>query len=283
MSYRPCARNYCKCSCKAAAGCRDQTLRARASSADAVAGGGHGAGMSGEHVAATGSQKGGTAVHVVSGETKTLSVVLPCAFEYGLMQNTAASVFEATPPEVLHEIVTGRWVNPPLRPLFEDSTSTRSRGSGTTTKGAHRRQKDRRRRCNWGHHRVLRLSCQARSCWKPMVAQMQENYKRVVVPTITNLNVDTWTEFGRPAAGQGMSKCYLTFDAEFKWTTDSTPYVPVMSGGLLAMSRRWWHETGGYDEHMIGWGGRIWTRACGSGCAGRDCERADIIRRAHVA
>lgn len=29
-----------------------------------------------------------------------------------------------------------------------------------------------------------------------------------------------WEEFGRPASsGGGMSKCYLTFDAEFKWTT----------------------------------------------------------------
>ena len=69
-------------------------------------------------------------------------------------------------------------------------------------------------------------------------------------------------------AGSGMSKCYLTFDGEFKWTTDTTPYVPIMSGGLLAMSRKWWLETGGYDRQMRGWGGenldqslRIWVRA----------------------
>ena len=41
-----------------------------------------------------------------------------------------------------------------------------------------------------------------------------------------------------------------------------------MSGGLLAISRRWWNETGGYDSSMLGWGGenidlslRIWR--CG--------------------
>ena len=98
---------------------------------------------------------------------------------------------------------------------------------------------------------------------------MHENYKRVVIPTITNLNVDQWEEFGRPTtSGGGMSKCYLTFDAEFKWTTDDTRYVPIMSGGLLAMSRRWFNEIGGYDSSMKGWGGenldqslRIWT--CG--------------------
>lgn len=65
-----------------------------------------------------------------------------------------------------------------------------------------------------------------------------------------------------------MSKCYLTFDAEFKWTTDDTPYVPIMSGGLLAISRKWFFEIGGYDSTMKGWGGenldqslRIWR--CG--------------------
>lgn len=56
--------------------------------------------------------------------------------------------------------------------------------------------------------------------------------------------------------------------AEFKWTTDNTPYVPIMSGGLLAISRKWFFELGGYDSSMLGWGGenldqslRIWT--CG--------------------
>lgn len=65
-----------------------------------------------------------------------------------------------------------------------------------------------------------------------------------------------------------MSKCYLTFDAEFKWTTDDTPNVPIMSGGLLAISKKWFFEIGGYDKTMLGWGGenldqslRIWT--CG--------------------
>ena len=31
--------------------------------------------------------------------------------------------------------------------------------------------------------------------------------------------------------------------------------VPIMSGGLVAISRRWWNETGGYDSSMLGWGG----------------------------
>lgn len=52
-----------------------------------------------------------------------------------------------------------------------------------------------------------------------------------------------------------MAKCYLTWDADFKWYSSEDNYVAVISGGLLGMSRRWWFETGGYDEHMLGWGG----------------------------
>lgn len=71
-----------------------------------------------------------------------------------------------------------------------------------------------------------------------------------------------------------MSACYLTFDAEFKWANNrfwkegDKPWVPMMSGGLLAMSKQWWDELGGYDPEMRGWGGenidqslRIWM--CG--------------------
>eukprot|EP00913_Durusdinium_trenchii_P001283 g1182.t1 len=81
---------------------------------------------------------------------------------------------------------------------------------------------------------------------------IRDNYRRIVVPVITNLDIDTWKEVNR---NQGMAKCYLTWDADFKWVESTSPYMPVLSGGLLGISRRWWNETGGYDEGMSGWGG----------------------------
>ncbi len=41
-----------------------------------------------------------------------------------------------------------------------------------------------------------------------------ENYRRMVIPQITGLDIDTWTQIG---SGGGMSKCYLTWDGDFKW------------------------------------------------------------------
>ena len=203
---------------------------------------------------------------------RTLSVVLPCAFEYELMEKTVESVFKATPADVLHEIiVVDDGSSPPLATSFKRSREWKVKMLRHETPrgliGAKKTGGD----AATGDIIVF-FDCHVKpdpSYWKPFVSQMKDNYKRVVVPTITNLNVDTWSEFGRPAPGSGgMSKCYITFDSEFKWTTDSTPYVPVMSGGLLAISRQWWTETGGYDAEMVGWGGenidqslRIWL--CG--------------------
>jgi len=65
-----------------------------------------------------------------------------------------------------------------------------------------------------------------------------------------------------------MSKCYVTWDGDFKWGGPDDMYMGMLSGGLLGMSRRWWIETGGYDDQMLGWGGenidqgvRMWV--CG--------------------
>ena len=92
-----------------------------------------------------------------------------------------------------------------------------------------------------------------------------QNYRRMVIPQITALDIDSWTQIGR---GGGMSKCYLTWDGDFKWGGTDDMYMGMLSGGLAGMSRQWWDESGGYDEKMLGWGGenidqgvRMWV--CG--------------------
>jgi len=211
----------------------------------------------------------------VGAESKlTISVVLPCGFEHDYFVRTAESVFYETPAEILKEIVL---VDDASDPPLEESWSKKDAAAfgvkyvrldspagliGAKQAGAEAATGD----------VIVFFDCHvkpAEDYWVPYVKAVEENYKRVVIPTITNLNVDTWEEFGRPSSsGGGMSKCYLTFDAEFKWTTDDTPYVPIMSGGLLAISKKWFFEIGGYDSSMKGWGGenldqslRIWT--CG--------------------
>ncbi|KAL3789586.1 hypothetical protein ACHAWO_009149 [Cyclotella atomus] len=207
------------------------------------------------------------------GHKMTISVVLPCGFEHEFFERTAMSVFEETPDGILKEIVIVDDASaPPLNELWDEAEAAKYNVKyvrldspagliGAKQAGAEAATGD----------IIVFFDCHvkpAKDYWVPYLKNIHENYKRVVIPVITNLNVDTWEEFNRPAAGGGMSKCYLTFDAEFKWTTDDTPNVPIMSGGLLAISRKWFFEIGGYDKSMLGWGGenldqslRIWT--CG--------------------
>jgi len=203
----------------------------------------------------------------------TISVVLPCGFEHDYFIRTAESVFYETPAEILKEIVI---VDDASAPPLEQSWSEAAAAEfgvkyvrlnepagliGAKQAGAEAATGD----------IIVFFDCHVKpdiDYWVPYVREISENYKRAVIPVITVLNVDTWTQPHRPAKGSGMSKCYLTFDAEFKWTNDKTPHVPIMSGGLLAISRKWFFEIGGYDSSMKGWGGenldqslRIWT--CG--------------------
>lgn len=199
----------------------------------------------------------------------TLSVVLPCAFEYAFMERTARSVWEATPAERLKEIViVDDASDPPLEhfaaaELYKVRFIVHPKPLGLI--GAKRTGGD----AAVGDVIVF-FDCHVKpdaNYWIPFVKHLEANPRRVVVPVITELDVDKWQEVNRPRGG-GMSKCYLTFDAQFKWTDDNTDFVPLMSGGLLAMRKTWWDELSGLDPEMRGWGGenidqslRIWR--CG--------------------
>ena len=186
---------------------------------------------------------------------KTLSVVLPCGNEVDFFERTIQSVYAATPPEVLHEIiVVDDNSSPPLESLFQfdpaDYKLTFVRSNVTLGlidakhQGAEASSGD----------IIVFFDCHVKPAlgyWEPFVREIADNPKRVVVPAITALNVDTWVESNRPQDQKGgSSKCYLTFDADFKWVGDETPWVPIMSGGLLAIGREWFFKIGGHDQAM---------------------------------
>ena len=58
--------------------------------------------------------------------------------------------------------------------------------------------------------------------------------------------------------------------------------APLMSGGLLALSRRWWEETGGYDTKMVAWGGENIDQSLRSWLCGGRIEVADGAYVAHM-
>ena len=195
---------------------------------------------------------------------QTMSVILPCANEAIFAVNTARSIGKLTPKNVLEEIiVVDDGSTPPLEQYFKEhgqdvlekypirfirhETFTglinakkqggdRARGDVLTFLDCHVLPRDYGNDVFWSDGIMQRIS---------------GNYKRVVVPSITDLDADKWEEIGRP---KGVAKCYLSLDVDFRWFDSEDDYVPIMSGGLLAMSKDWWWETKGYDQGMIGWG-----------------------------
>lgn len=192
--------------------------------------------------------------HTAEKKALTISVVLPCAFEYRTMYRTVQSVFNNTPAHILKEIIVlDDGSEPPLAPLIADPARWKAKLlRHDVPKGLIQAKQDGADAatgdivtfldCHVKPDKMVSVAmdlrqpaagssgvCCPRSppavsdfvCgrarvqwWEPVVKNIKENYKRVVVPTITNLNIDTWTEFGRPAqSGGGMSKCYLTFGA----------------------------------------------------------------------
>ena len=200
-----------------------------------------------------------------SEDVKTMSVILPCANEMMFAVKTARSIGELTPKEVLQEIiVVDDGSTPPLEEYFKENGAdvlekypvkfvrheTFTGLINAKKQGGDRATGDVLTFLDC--HVLPRDYGEGKSWSDGIMSRIAGNYKRIVVPSITDLDHATWTEIGRPP---GIAKCYLSFDVDFLWFDSEDDFVPIMSGGLLAMSRRWWVETGGYDASMIGWGG----------------------------
>lgn len=173
----------------------------------------------------------------------TLSVILPCGHEYLFFERTIWSILNTTPPEVLHEIlIVDDNSDPPLESIasksYDQVKYIRSNETLGLIKAKHIGSQ-----VATGDVIVF-FDCHvkpAQGWWEPMVREIADNPRRVVVPSITNLDVSKWTEWGRTEGKSrgGSSKCHLTLYADFPWTSDDTPWVPIMSGGLLAIKRSW--------------------------------------------
>ncbi|CAE7030114.1 GALNT14 [Symbiodinium natans] len=224
------------------------------------------------------SLEGPTGQHAAT----TISIVMAAHNEHEYLKRTLDSIIDSTPLEVLTEIIlVDDGSSPPLASLVSSYSLVKllrhesRRGLiKSKTEGGNSATGD----------VIMFLDAHVRPVpgWHaPLLRHIGQNYKRVVVPLIPILNADTW-EVNNNAIGVKMMFDWTLF---FNWFEDGNDIVPCMSGGLFAIAKRWWHESGEYDYGMNMWGAenieqsiRIWL--CGGEIfVARDSRVAHVFRR----
>jgi len=220
-------------------------------------------------------------------EPKTFSVVLPCAGEGEFAKRTVDSILTSLSDDegALAEIVlVDDGSDPPVSDYINVSHPEWHKVSITRhseTLGLIRSKVSGARTATGDILIFFDCHVAPQPGWhKEFLKTGAENYRRIMVPMITDLDIDTWTEStrGMPEA----SKCYLTWDGDFKWYDSATAHMPVLSGGLLGISRRWWDETGGYDESMGIWGGENIDQSLRTWLCGGEMVSLPKARVAHM-
>jgi len=136
--------------------------------------------------------------------------------------------------------------------------------------------------------------CEASNGWlEPMLARLKENRKLAVVPDI---EVISWKNFAYSSERGSYNRGIFSWELMFNWgplpqreqnrrKAESDPIKsPTMAGGLFAMDRLYFFESGAYDRELTFWGGenvemsfRLWM--CGDGIEILPCSRVGHVFR----
>ena len=200
-------------------------------------------------------------------QAKSVSVVFAAHGEHAYLVRTIQSVYDETPAEALAEIIlVDDASTPPLAGIVAEKFPGVRILRHEIQQGLIRSKTHGAAVAVGDVVMFLDAHIKAEPGWlPPILLEISENYKRVVVPVIPILDEETWS--WKPGTGVGI-KMMFDWSLQFDWFEDGKDTVPVMSGGLLAIHRLWWFESGQYDTGMILYGAenieqsiRIWL--CG--------------------
>jgi glycosyltransferase involved in cell wall biosynthesis len=193
--------------------------------------------------------------------TPTVSIIMIAHNENHYLERTFDTIMNNSPLEHLLEIVfVDDASDPPAATILDSMKNARIKIIRNEERQGLIRSKTAGARAAQGDILVfLDAHIRAYPGWlEPMIQLTSENYRRVVVPTIPVLNGTTWEQINNYVG----IKLIFDWKMDFIWYVDDPPkggdrvdYIPVMSGGLLAITRKWFFETGEYDMGMLQWGG----------------------------
>ncbi|VDN07741.1 unnamed protein product [Thelazia callipaeda] len=136
--------------------------------------------------------------------------------------------------------------------------------------------------------------CEVTPLWiEPLLVPIQENFTRVVLPVVDLINPKTF-EFSKAMITKSVFNWQLKFSWKYiPWEYWDVPenninpfQSPAMSGGLLAIARKYFRVMGEYDTGMEIWGAenvemsvRIWL--CGGSILVAPCSHVGHVFRMH--
>ncbi|KAH8584248.1 membrane-associated with a family 1 glycosyltransferase domain and a ricin domain with 3 transmembraned domains near C-terminus [Cryptosporidium sp. chipmunk genotype I] len=203
-------------------------------------------------------------------ENDRISVVIPAYNEDEFISKTVMYTIEATPTELLREIiVVDDNSEKPVYEILEEELPVNYRRYVKII---------RLKKCEGlirskiiGADAALGPNiffldghCKPKKGWsEALVKSIRENYKRIVCPIVQSISNIDWSDIGTAGA-----KMMIEWNFAFHWYDDGLPEIPIASGGILMITKRWWEESGKYDPGMLYWGGenieqsfRVWL--CG--------------------
>ena len=198
---------------------------------------------------------------------ETVSVIFTAHGEHAYIEKTIKSIYDETPGNFLKEIIlVDDASSPPLVEIVGEKFPGVKIIRHEVQQGLIRSKTHGAAVAEGDVIMFLDAHIKAEKDWLPPIfREISENYKRVVVPVIPILDEATWSWL--PGSGVGI-KMMFDWALQFDWFEDGNDLVPVMSGGLLGIHRRWWFESGQYDTGMALYGAenieqsiRVWL--CG--------------------
>lgn len=185
----------------------------------------------------------------------SVSVIIPAKYETDFLVKTLFYLYEITPFDLLAEtIVIDDQSDEPLEPIVEEafgeggilnSLSSEQKASIKIIRNDHRqgliRAKIQGADAAIGTHIFfLDGHCRPFENWlEPLLHRSLGNYKRIVVPTIPDVEAKDWSK--KPNIG---IKMMFEWNFHFDWFDDAGDEVPILSGGLLLITKAWWKELG---------------------------------------
>jgi len=218
-------------------------------------------------------------------DAEQISIVLPCLNETRNVVNTVKSFCDRTPNHLLHEIiVVDDGSSPPLEgELAKAGIDKKCRLRVLRHETAYGLMIAKQTGGDAALGKYIGFyDCHVAPVagWeKETMKLLKQKERRLVVPMIADLDLDTWDVRKQTAL---TAKCYINFNADFWWYDDESDYIPIISGGLVATTRAWWRESGGFDKEMRGWGGENTDQSLRAWLCGGDIVRAKSSRIAHM-